>query len=322
MKQIFAFLLLTACFFSSFGQQDEQYSHNMFNHAVINPGYAGMNGQICATAIQRNQWLGFEGAPKTTNFSIHTPLTIFGQESGVGISIVNDEIGSMQNFKLRGAYSYHYNLGLGKLGIGIDLGIFNNSLNEPDGGWKTPSGTTDENIPVGENSKLKFDMSFGAFYQTDQYYVGLSASHLTSPDVKYDVESGQVSGEGGIKIVPHYFLTAGYTIPLSIPLLEVTPSVFIKSEFKTMQISINTIAVYNKKFWGGVSYRHQDAVIALLGLEYPVTENSGVKIGLAYDITLSKLAKASSNGYEIFLSYCFDLGLDKIPRRYNSIRNL
>ena len=49
-------------------QQTPQFSQNMFNKLANNPGFAGSMEAICATALHRQQWIGFgDGRPVTTN---------------------------------------------------------------------------------------------------------------------------------------------------------------------------------------------------------------------------------------------------------------
>jgi len=62
----FLFLVLLSC--PGWAQQDPVFSQNMFNILTYNPGIAGTSGMICATAINRQQWLGFDGSPRTTIF--------------------------------------------------------------------------------------------------------------------------------------------------------------------------------------------------------------------------------------------------------------
>ena len=47
-----------------------QFSQNLFNNIAVNPGYAGSNDAISATALHRSQWMGFLGAPSTTNLGV------------------------------------------------------------------------------------------------------------------------------------------------------------------------------------------------------------------------------------------------------------
>ena len=57
-----------------FGQQDPVLSHYMFNTQTFNPAYSGISGMISATALTRQQWVGFPGAPSTMIFNINTPF--------------------------------------------------------------------------------------------------------------------------------------------------------------------------------------------------------------------------------------------------------
>jgi type IX secretion system PorP/SprF family membrane protein len=57
----------------AFSQQDPQYTQYMYNQAIINPAYAGSNESLSLVSLYRNQWTGFEGAPKTLTVSAHTP---------------------------------------------------------------------------------------------------------------------------------------------------------------------------------------------------------------------------------------------------------
>ena len=46
-------------------QQDSQYTQYMYNTVVVNPAYAGSRGAMSVFGMHRNQWVGFDGAPKT-----------------------------------------------------------------------------------------------------------------------------------------------------------------------------------------------------------------------------------------------------------------
>ena len=55
-------------------QQDPMFTHYMYNTLSINPGYAGSRDALTVTALHRSQWVGFDGAPKTTCASVHGPI--------------------------------------------------------------------------------------------------------------------------------------------------------------------------------------------------------------------------------------------------------
>jgi len=128
-KLINAFLFLLLILQPVLAQQDPQSSQYMFNTLTFNPGVAGTSGMICATAMNRQQWVGFKGAPSTTLFNISAPVSLFGIKSGVGLVVENDNIGFDKNINLTAAYSYLMDLGSGKMGIGVNLGMINTTLN-------------------------------------------------------------------------------------------------------------------------------------------------------------------------------------------------
>jgi type IX secretion system PorP/SprF family membrane protein len=308
-----AFIFLVLISFPCLSQQDPLTSNYMFNTLTYNPGYAGTSGMICATAMNRQQWLGFKGGPSTTLFNISAPVSPFRINSGVGLLVANDNIGFDKNINLSLIYSYIAEIGKGKLGVGINAGIYNMTL-DPD--WKIPTGDVftppsgDPLIPETKESVLTFDAGLGAFYATDKYYAGLSVTHINQPSVKFS--------KGVTYIARQFYLTGGYLLQLPNPSFELLPSLFALTDGKVIQFSATSLLRYNKKVWGGVSYRPGDALIGIVGVEL----FNGIKVGYAYDFPLSDVRKSTSGSHEFMVNYCFDLNLGKSPMRYKSIRFL
>jgi len=128
------FILLTG---NGIAQQDPLSAHYMFNTLTYNPGAAGISGMICATAISRQQWVGFEGAPSGALFNISAPVKPFRIQSGVGLMVQRDKTGFDKDINLTGTYTYLLDLGQGKLGIGLSVGMINKTI---DPNWVIPSG--------------------------------------------------------------------------------------------------------------------------------------------------------------------------------------
>jgi type IX secretion system PorP/SprF family membrane protein len=314
MKKLnITFLFLVIFLLPVSSQQDPLSSQYMFNTLTYNPGVAGTSGMICATALNRQQWIGFNGAPSTTVFNISAPVSPFKITSGVGLMIESDNVGFDKDINIALSYAYLMDLGAGKLGIGINLGMLNKNLS-PD--WIIPSGDShtpasgDPLIPENKESYVAFDAGFGLYYRAEKYYAGLSVTHLNQPKIKYTKGTPYVSR--------HYYLTAGYNLQLPNPSLELLPSLFAFSDGKVTQFTITSLIRYNKKVWGGVSYRAGDALTGLVGFEL----YNGIRIGYAYDFTLSDIRKNSSGSHEFMVNYCFDLNLGKSPMKYKSIRFL
>ncbi|MBS1232185.1 MAG: rane protein [Bacteroidetes bacterium] len=307
------FLFLVLVCYNSLSQQDPLSSQYMFSTMTYNPGIAGTSGMICATALNRQQWIGFKGAPSTTLFNISAPVSLFKIKSGIGLIVESDNVGFDKDINLSAVYSYLLDLGLGKLGIGVSLGMVNKTL---DPSWQIPSGDgftqpdQDPLIPVNKESFVAFDAGLGLYLNADKYYAALSVTHLNQAKIKFT--------KGEPYLTRHYYLTAGYSIQLPNPSLELLPSVFAFSDGRVVQFSVTSLVRYNKKVWGGVSYRAGDALTGLIGLEL----YNGIRVGYAYDFPLSDIRKNTSGSHEFMVNYCFDLSLGRSRMKYKSIRFL
>jgi type IX secretion system PorP/SprF family membrane protein len=314
MKRLgITFLFLVLSVPAGWSQQDPLSSQYMFNTLTYNPGIAGTSGMICATALNRQQWIGFKGAPSTTVFNICAPVSPFKINSGVGLLIESDNVGFDKDINLSAVYSYLVDLNTGKLGIGISLGMLNKTL---DPTWQIPNGDgftppdQDPLIPTNKESVVAFDAGLGLYLRSEKYYAALSVTHINQPKLRFTKGLPYVSR--------HYYLTAGYTVQLPNPSLELLPSIFVYSDGKVAQFNVTSLVRYNKKVWGGVSYRAGDALIGTVGFEL----FNGIRIGYSYDFPLSDIRKNTSGSHEFMVNYCFDLSLGKSAMRYKSIRFL
>ncbi len=297
-------------------QYDPQFSQNMFNMLAVNPGYAGSSESINLLALNRNQWSGDYGI-KTTVFSGDMPLNLLGMDSGIGVSIMNDEIGFFTNLSILLNYSAKFELKRGTIGLGLSLGLINQSLDGSkfdlplDGGIYTGAGE-DPVLTDAEVTGSSFDAGFGVFYQEKNFYAGASLSHLTKP--KIDFNDGKF-----FTISRTFFLTCGYNHKIEDTSYEILPSIFYKTDGRSFQVDVNTLLRYKSRFWGGLSYRLQDAVVLLAGIEL----KNGVRFGYSYDITTSAIATAGSGGsHELMVGYNFDINFEKRTKRYKSVRYL
>ncbi len=313
MKKIFSFLFLyIIAILAAIAQQDPQFSFNRLTQLTVNPGYAGNDGSINGLILNRYQWVGMEGAPKTLVFSVGAASNLFGLTSGVGLNVISDELGFQKNISVNLDYAYRKKTGIGELGIGPSLGFYNMSVN---GDWYIPEseyhGTvTDPGIPQGEASQLAIDLGFGVFLKSNNYFFGASVTHLNQASIILGDQARSF-------LARHYYLSAGYNISLTDPLFELKPAVYFKTDMAAYQADFTLDLVYKKRFSAGLNYRINDAVCVLIGVEM----NNGLKIGYAYDIITSALAGYSGGSHELYLSYSIDLGKNR-NKKYKSIRYL
>jgi len=305
MNRVLTLLLMIVSVFV-FGQQDPQFSQNMFNKLANNPAYAGSEGGISTSILHRSQWIGFgedgSAAASTQNFSVDGAVPFLN--GGLGLNIVSDNIGGYKNLGLQASYAFRTEIGTGQLGMGVSVGMFQSGLN---GGFLEPAQEGDPVIPTGDVQGSALDFGTGVYYNNQDVYIGFSSAHLTEPEINWS--NGQV-----YNMSRHYFLIAGYTYDLNSTLL-IHPSIYLKSDGSTSQLDINTSVIYNETMWGGVSYRLDEGLIFLTGWNV----NEDLKLGLAYDVVLNEIR---NNTLELMLGYNFKIKYKKPVSKYKNPRFL
>ena len=121
MRKFLAFIFLLSATSTLYSQHNNQYSQYMFNGLSINPAYAGANEALNLTLLHRNQWTGFDGAPKTTSISGHTPLP--NKKLNIGINFTSDIYGVTNKNIATGIFAYKLKLKKGSLSFGILGGV-------------------------------------------------------------------------------------------------------------------------------------------------------------------------------------------------------
>src|SRR3954463_989875 len=109
MKKLYFIICASVSFLNLVAQQDPQYSLYQFNQMVINPAYAGSRDGLAVVAANRQQWVGFSGAPKTTCMSVHGP--ILNKNLGLGLTIINDIMGPRNVTSIYGNIAYLLRVG-------------------------------------------------------------------------------------------------------------------------------------------------------------------------------------------------------------------
>ncbi len=300
----------------SFAQQLPQYTQYMFTKLAHNPGYAGAGKGICVTGLVRQQWVGFketdsEGnttnvAPETYLISVHSPIKAL--RGGIGATIVQDQIGNFNDIYLNLMYAYQTTLGSGDLGIGIQLSILNKTIDF--GKFVAPDGTSGDPLLNGKNEEtdMYFDGGIGLYYrEPDNYYVGLSVLQLLQtkkPDGTQFNLRRQINLMGGYE----------FNFP-NTPAIDILPSILIKTDGASAQYDLTALIRYKHQFWGGTTFRYQDAVAIIIGFDY-----KNFNIGYSYDINTSAIGTTGT--HEIRASYCFKIEVDKIKKIYRNTRFL
>ena len=311
---LFCFAVLAADVLEA--QQVPIFTNYSNSYAIINPGYYGMSEGVNAMGLYRNQWTGFKDnvtgevvSPVTFFASADLPIKVIG--GGVGMSLMKDQLGFEDNIGVNLGYSYHLDLGMGTLGIGLAFSFNNRSV---DFSKAKPLNDNDPVIPKGSQSDMLFDFNFGLFYMVPEtFYVAVSTTSLL--EAKGKALEGKASSSASFVGDRTLYLAAGYEYHFDNPKFMLNPSMLILSDIASTQFNIGSRLWYNNKFSFGVNYRYQESVDLLVGFVV-----KGVQVSYAYDINTMGLKLSGS--HEVSVSYIFKLDLEKSPRIYRSIRYL
>ncbi len=299
-------ILFLAILQSVMAQQSSNITHYMFMNMAFNPATAGSNDGISVTGLIRQQWIGYKDdrggntAPQTIFLTIDSPLKFL--HGGIGGAVISDIIGPFNNTQVTLCYAYRADVGPGVLSAGIQGNLINSKLNVD---------KLEPLVPITNLGKNDFvvDASLGMLYKVpDKYYVGLSCDNVAQTLMKQlEVRDKRV-----------FDLTGGYNWVLpGLPAYELQPSALISTDIATYTFSISAILLYNKKFWGGLAYRYQDAASMLVGFNI-----KAFKIGLSYDASVSKMTRYEDGSVEVMLNYCFKIQTEKFRKSYKNTRFL
>lgn len=287
-------------------QQDPQYTQYMYNMSVLNPAYAtDDNMTLNVGVLYRSQWARSVGGPTTGTYFVHSTIT---DRLEGGLSVVSDKIGDI--VKQTSAYAdIAYVLPMGetsKLSFGVKAGATFFSTNFDGFVYSDPL----PDPAFAENISRTFpNIGAGLYFFTDHYYLGLSAPNLL--ESKHLDESSGIVTEGAENI--HVFFTGGYVFNLNDSLK--LKHAFMAKHVNGARLSIDLTAniLINNMVEFGAGYRFDDSVSGMVNFSM----SSAVRIGYAYDYTLSNLGRFNSGSHEIFLLFNIGKlgkGYDKSPR--------
>lgn len=274
-------------------QQATLYSQYMFNPFTINPAYAGSRKAFSAVMLYRNQWLGMEGAPRSSSLSIHTPLE--GKKVGLGFNIINDKIGPTNNLGLFGTYAYRLTLGDGTLSMAIRAGTYRYQLDGNAIEYKNVDKFTGASIA----GSFIPSFDFGLYYYTKTLFGGLAINHVTGSKVHFDDVRGLST-----QLARHFMLNFGYAIILNKNLIF-KPSTLIKyTASAPVNYDINMSVLLKETFWLGVSYRSSQDLIFIT--EFNITNI--LRAGYSFDLGLNSLQEFNNGSHELFIGADFNIG--------------
>jgi type IX secretion system PorP/SprF family membrane protein len=284
--KIFSFVLMFTTIVS-FAQQDAQFTQYMYNTINVNPAYAGSRGALSIFALHRTQWRGLDGAPKTNAVSLNTPLN--NSTLGLGVSIINDEIGPVTENTVSADLSYTILTSeTTKLSFGLKATA---NLFDLDVSKLNP---VDQDPSIRDfNNKFTPNIGAGVYLHSNKAYVGLSVPNFIESN-RYDDNDVAI-----FKEKMNFYLIAGYIHEFNNS-IKFKPAVLGKAvEGAPLQVDVSGTFMLYDKLVLGAAYRWSAAISAIVGFQI----SQAMYIGYGYDFETTRLDNYNSGSHEIFLRY-------------------
>ncbi|MDR1974683.1 MAG: PorP/SprF family type IX secretion system membrane protein [Bacteroidales bacterium] len=323
-------VLFSSTAYLGLGQQEPTLSQYMLATYNYNAGYAGLSNSLCASLFYRQQWIGMRGATNAETdkksslspYNVHlvADMPIRFLHGGIGLEVSTTTAAQFSDVFIKVGYAYHLQTSIGTIGMGIRAQFCNKTIDwgqffpETQGDYVL-SGKTKEN-----NSAFLADAGIGFYLKGNlNYSVGLSFNNIIGSS-KEDI---------GFTTTRNMVLSGGYSFTLpDLPKIEFSPVTrltFIlpgnadRRQNSAIYWDVSFLATFNKLFYGGLSYRLQDAVSVLFGMNI-----QQFQFGVCYDISTTKIIKASAIGGSLELSvrYCFAIETDRHNSSYKNSRYL
>jgi type IX secretion system PorP/SprF family membrane protein len=308
MKKILAIIALIGAAASATAQQEIMISQYMFNGLVLNPAYAGSHPYWSGTVLAREQWVQFDGRPRTQTLCLDGPLA--NRKFGVGLNFSNDQIGIVSQQELGLNFSAKIATGRGNLAAGLRLTGALYSTNTGRNDFEA----FDPNDPLYTENFLNVfvpKVGFGLYYSERKWFVGLSVPTVAATRPEF----GNNPRPDERFFRSHWFLNAGYVFEAN-RAISIKPSVLLKYQGAApLQADINCNVLFFQKFWLGLGYRTGSALVGMA--EWNVTPQ--FRIGYAYDYTTNIINNYTNGSHEIMLGYDFGRDVDmkiKSPRYF------
>lgn len=279
------------------GQQHTLFSHYNFDHFMFNPGAAGNVDGLNGNVFYRNQWTGFDRAPKTIFADLHGGL---GRSNfALGGQILNDRAGFLNNTKIALAPAYRFDIGYsGKLGVGVGLNLQRLNL---DSGYIIVD-PTDNLVNTYLDGIWNFYFNPGLYYSDEEFYAGLSVPQVLENN--WSVNDVLTNPEVSRR---HLLALIGYDYQIN-DQWSINPSLLARIERAApFNFDVNAALTYDDVVWLNLGYRSSKMIMAGIG----VNINKLFKFGYTYDHNLNPLGALKARGsHELFGGFNISPSID------------
>lgn len=295
MKKLLATIAFICSVILAYGQQEYSFTHYFETNSFYNPAATAFKGSQDLGFIFRSQWTGFDGAPFSTGLNYERPISKYNM--GIGGYAFVDNIGATTLTSVAANYAYQLKLDANhKMSFGINAGADVYSTSYGRLTYWDNDAMFDDQTPTTVAPRI----GTGIQFYSDDYYVGVSM-----PRVVHFNTGGPLSIAAAKipQVVSNLYFTGGYKFPVSED-FEMQINMLGKYTRKVMpQGDINVMATYREMVGLGVGYKS----LGFLSTYIHYTYQNIVKIGYAFDFTLTPMSNYSSGSHELMLKYAIPM---------------
>lgn len=292
MKKVFLLLILWFLAPTVSAQQLPQYSQWSFHQFAGNPAHAGIKRCVDIHTLYRAQWVGFDGAPQSGFVTVSVPLDAkrrkyLSARHGTGLKYENDQIGQFGVNRINLAYAGHFNFTAARrLSLGLYAGVVQMGYNP------ATVHTIDPDPSVAqEGSFISPDASFGAWFNDENYYFGLTLQNLIPSKWQ------RIGNDSRYRF--HTSFNAGYRLAIRENLAFLPAAIIRIPPSGPVSVDLNLHLDYKNLLGFGLGYRNTDALMVFASLKI----KEQFSIAYSFDYTLSGIQQAAQNTHEISLRF-------------------
>lgn len=268
-----------------YGQQDLQSSTYALSPLAFNPAYAGSRGTMNVHAVNRTQWLGIDGAPRSQILAFNTPIV--RRNLGFGATLATDRSGSRSQSTGMLHLAYHMQLNERiRISMGLSGGVLSNGYDFSDLRAEDPG----DAVFAANFRDRAFNVGAGAYVWADEWYVGLSAPHLVRQPLAGEDPNSPI-------LQRHVYLSGGYALETNrvvsyrfSGLLKVTSNAPATMDWMATAWALDVVGI-------GMLYRMNEAI----GLHAAYQIRPDLQFIYAIDIPFNRLRAGNLGTHEVAL---------------------
>lgn len=289
MKQLYILTLVVSLNASLIAQSGLKLTDYYHNPVQFNPAYVGVTDGYYVKGFYTTQWLGIEGAPVTQTLDVQGLMD--NERHAVGISILNDNFGAVQNFNFEANYALHLNLSETlKLALGLKVGLNNFAINYS---LLDIYDETDLVYANGNLSETKPIIGAGFYLYEKNWFLGFGVPNIVQHRLKDDFQRFIYDK------VPHFYSVLGYNIMLNRDWQLRNQAIFQSAKGAPLGMLFTSKLIYANTFGIGLNFQPKAAFGAITSYAF----KNGFSVSYGYDVATSTFSNYNKGNHSLGLSF-------------------